>query len=386
MARLGRPGLSDEKKNELWERWRCGESISEIGRAMGKPPGSVYTILRTSGGVYRPPRRRRDGHLTLEEREEISRGLVAGDSFRVIAERLGRAPSTISREVARNKGRERYRAIDAHDRAWYQARRPKPCLLDVNPELAAFVADQLAEDWSPQQIAGFLSVWHQDRPEFQISHESIYKTLFMRSRTVLDPKLTKRLRTRRPIRKHKKHSVKGQLRSVIAGAVSIHDRPPEVEDRHELGHWEGDLILGHGLTQMGTIVERATRYTALVQLDGRDMITVSNRICDEMNRLPDEIRQTLTWDRGMELARHHAVTEGCGLDVYFADARSPWQRGTNENTNGLLRQYFPKGVTMKDLTQADLDLVAAKLNGRPRKTLGYRTPADVLTDRVALTG
>jgi len=378
MARMGRPGMSDERKQELWDRWKGGESISEISRAMRKPAGSVYTILRSNGGVV--PRRRchRQGHLTLVEREEISRALARGDSIRQIARDLDRSPSTISREVRRNKGRGRYRAIDAHDRAWYQARRPKPCRLKQNPVLGSFVADMLAENWSPEQISGFLSEMHPAGSEMRVSHETIYKTLFIQSRGVLKKELTKHLRTRRPIRKNKHHTVKGQLRSQIAGAVSIHERPPEVEDRAVDGHWEGDLLLGRGLTQMATVVERSSRFTVLVQLDGRDMATVAERLAEKMNELPIDLRRSLTWDRGMELASHHDVTTWTGLDVYFADPRSPWQRGTNENTNGLLRQYFPKGTSMRQLTQADLDAVALKLNTRPRKTLRYRTPATVL--------
>jgi IS30 family transposase len=212
----------------------------------------------------------------------------------------------------------------------------------------------------------------------RVSHETIYKTLFIQSRGVLKKDLTKHLRTRRPIRKHKRHSVKGQLRSQINGAVSIHERPPEVEDRAVPGHWEGDLLLGRGVSQLATVVERTSRFTVLVQLDRRDMNTVANGIAVKMNELPVELRKSLTWDRGMELARHHDVTAWTGLEVFFADPRSPWQRGTNENTNGLLRQYFPKGVSMAGLTQADLDAVALKLNTRPRKALGYRTPATVL--------
>jgi IS30 family transposase len=375
---LGRPGISDERKNELWCRWHAGESISEISRAMGKPAGSVFTILRSSGGVYRSPRRRRDEHLTLDEREEISRGLAQGESLRSIACRLDRAPSTISREVARNKGTRRYRAIDAHDRAWYRAQRPKACLLARNAVLGEFVATMLANDWSPQQISGFLAVMHPPESEMRVSHETIYKTLFIQSRGVLAKNLTKHLRTRRPIRKHKHHSVKGQLRSQISGAVSIHERPPEVEDRAVPGHWEGDLLLGRGVTQLATVVERTSRFTVLVQLDGRDMNTVASGIASKMNELPIELRKSLTWDRGMELASHHDVTAWTGLEVFFADPRSPWQRGTNENTNGLLRQYFPKGMSIAGFTQTDLDAIALKLNTRPRKALGYRTPATIL--------
>jgi IS30 family transposase len=380
MARLGRPGMSDERKNELWERWHGGESISQISRAMGKPPGSVYTILRLDGGVYRPPRRRREGHLTLDEREEISRGVARGESMRAIARRLGRAPSTISRELARNNGVARYRAIDAHDRAWYRARRPKRCALELNPVLGEFVADRLGEDWSPEQISGFLAVMHPPGSEMRVSHETIYKSIFIQSRGTLSRELSRHLRTRRPIRKHKNHTVKGQLRSQIRDMVSIHERPPEVEDRAEPGHWEGDLLLGRGITQLATVVERTSRFTVLVQLDGRDMVTVAEALAAKMNQLPVELRRSLTWDRGMELASHSDVTKWTGLKVYFADPRSPWQRGTNENTNGLLRQYFPKGTSMAKLTQVDLDIVAARLNSRPRKTLGFRTPATVLKD------
>ena len=378
MARLGRPGMSDERKQELWDRWKAGESISHIGRAMGKPPGSVYTILRSNGGVVPRKRCRREGHLSLNERESISRGLARGDSIRQIARDLGRAPSTISREVKRNKGRRRYRAIDAHDRAWYQARRPKRCLLAKNPVLAGFVADMLAQDWSPEQISGFLAVMFPENSEMNVSHETIYKTLFIQSRGVLNKELTRHLRTRRPIRKNKRHSTKGLTRSQIKDAVPISARPAEIEDRAAPGHWEGDLMLGRGVTQMATVVERASRFTVLVQLDGRDMETVAESLAAQMNKLPVELRKSLTWDRGMELASHKDVTAWTGLDVYFADPRSPWQRGTNENTNGLLRQYFPKGTSMAGLTQADLDQAALKLNTRPRKALGFRTPATIL--------
>lgn len=386
MARLGRPGMTDERKAELWERWHSGESISVISRAMGKPPGSVYTLLRTGGGVYRPPRHRRAGHLTLEEREEISRGLARGELQKTIAERLGRSPSTISRELSRNKGRARYRAIDAHDRAWYRARRQKPCALDRNALLAEFVRNQLRENWSPQQISGFLAEWFPDDPQMRVSHETIYKTLFMQPRGVLSRDLTSHLRTRRPIRKHKKNTTKGQHRSQITGAVSIHDRPSEADERTVAGHWEGDLVLGRGLTQIATVVDRMTRFTVLVQLDGRDMATVTERLTVELNKLPEHLRRTLTWDRGMELARHRDVSAMTGVKVFFADPRSPWQRGTNENTNGLLRQYFPKGQSFAGVTQDDLDSVAAALNTRPRKTHGYRTPIDLLEGSIALTG
>ena len=378
MAKLGRPGIPDAGKQELWDRWRAGESISQISVALSKPSGSVFTVLRHYGGIAPRNRTRRPGYLTLAEREEISRALACGHSLRQIARALGRAPSSISREVKRNKGISKYRAVDADDRAWRRARRKRPCLLAVNSALRDFVASKLADDWSPQQISGYLRVNHPDEPEMRVSHETIYKSLFIQTRGVLNRALQEHLRTRRPIRKQKNHSVKGQRRNVITGAISISERPAEAEDRAIPGHWEGDLLLGRGFTQIATLVERSTRYAVLVQLDGRDMKSVTAGITREMQKLPRELLKTLTWDRGMELADHKTVTIDTGLNVYFADPRSPWQRGTNENTNGLLRQYFPKGTSMKDLTQEDLDGIARKLNGRPRKTLGYATPADKL--------
>ncbi|WP_329460742.1 IS30 family transposase [Streptomyces sp. NBC_01497] len=375
MARLGRPGMSDEQKRELWNRWKAGESISEIGRALARPPGSIFTILKANGGYVPAVRKRRPGTLTRAEREEISRGLACGDSMRQIARDLGRSASTISREIARNKGRAKYRAADAEDRAWDRARRRKPCLLAQNTQLRDFVAGRLAEDWSPEQIAGHLRRHHASASGMRVSHETIYKSLFIQARGVLAKKLQQHLRTRRPTRRSVHNTVSGQWRSQIKDAVSIRERPAEANDRTVPGHWEGDLIVGRGVTQIATVVDRATRFTVLVQLDGRDKHTVTRRLSQTMLQLPQQIRRTLTWDRGMELADHKTVTARTGMDVFFADPRSPWQRGTNENTNRLLRQYFPKGTSMADVTQADLDALAAKLNDRPRKTLGYDTPA-----------
>lgn len=375
MAKMGRPGMADEDRATLWRLWSEGSSFSEISRAIGHPPGSIYTVVKQTGGYVPPVRKRRDCHLRAAEREEISRGLARGDSIRAIARELGRAPSTISREIARNKGRRKYRAIDADDRAWRRARRPKLCLLACRPALRDYVADRLAADWSPEQIAGVLANEHPVGEGVTVSHETIYKSLFVQSRGVLAKELQKHLRTRRPTRRNVHNTVTGQWRSQIKDAVSISERPAEVEDRAVPGHWEGDLLLGRHWTQMATIVERTTGYVVLVQLDGRDMVTVTDGIIREMTRLPAQLRKSLTWDRGMELAGHKDVSVGADLDVYFADPRSPRQRGTNENTNGLLRQYFPKGQTMKHLAQADLDDVAVKLNTRPRKRLDFDTPA-----------
>lgn len=378
MAKLGRPGMPDERRRELWDRWARGESISDISRAVGRPPGSIFTILRLHGGYVPPARTRRPQFLSMMEREEISRGLAAGESIRSIARRLGRAPSTISREIRRNNGRKKYRAVDADDRAWRRAKRPKPCRLAQRPVLARLVADKLAEDWSPEQISGYLATEFGHDPEMQVSHETIYKTLFIQSRGVLAKDLQAHLRSRRPIRRSVHNRTKGLQRSIIKDLVSISERPPEIEDRAVPGHWEGDLLLGRGVSQIATVVERSTRFTVLVQLDGRDMNTVAENLSKKMNELPLDLRRSLTWDRGMELARHVDVTTWTGLKVYFADPRSPWQRGTNENTNGLLRQYFPKGTSLANVAQDDLDLVALKLNTRPRKTLGWSTPAATL--------
>ncbi len=332
MAKIGRPGLPSDRRQQVWEMWKAGHSISEIAREVGSPPGSIFSILLPFGGIYQAPQRRRAGCLTLSEREEISRGMAAGESLQSIGRRLGRPTSTVSREVARNKGRTRYRAVDAEDRAWRRARRPKTCLLAQRPQLRAFVAAKLAEDWSPDQIAGHLAKHYPMESEMRVSHETIYKSLFIQSRGVLAKDLQKHLRTGRPIRRSVHNTVTGQWRSQIRDAVSISQRPAEVTDRAVPGHWEGDLLLGRHWTQVATVVERTTRYTVLAQLDNREMTTVTAGLKRVMPRLPAELRKTLTWDRGMELADHKNVTVDTGLAVYFADPRSPWQRGTNENT------------------------------------------------------
>jgi IS30 family transposase len=379
MAKIGRPGLPSDRRQEVWERWRAGDSISEIAKAVGSPPGSIFSILLPFGGIYQAPQTRRHGSLTLAEREEISRGLAIGESFRLIGRRLGRPASTITREVARNKGARSYRAVDADDRAWRRARRPKTCLLTQRPKLRDVVAAKLELNWSPEQISGWLAKLHPPGSEMRVSHETIYKSLFIQSRGVLAKELQKHLRSQRPIRRSTHNTVTGQWRSQITDAVSIHERPAEADDRAIPGHWEGDLLLGRHWTQVATVVERTTRYAVVVQLDDRAMTTLTDGLRRTMTRLPEHLRKSLTWDRGMELADHKNVTIHTGLKVYFADPKSPWQRGTNENTNRLLRQYLPKGVSMSGLTQDDLDDIAAQLNSRPRKALGYDTPADRLT-------
>jgi IS30 family transposase len=294
VARIGRPGLPSDRRQQVWEMWKAGASISEISRTVGSPPGSIFSILLPYGGFYQAPRQRRPGVLTLQEREEISRGLAAGEPYRSIGRRLGRPASTISREVGKNKGPGKYRAVDADDRAWRRARRPKKCKLARNPVLRGYVAARLREDWSPEQIAGVLRKRHAAGSRMQVSHETIYTSLFIQSRGVLAKELQKHLCSGRPIRRSVHNTVTGQWRSQIKDAVSISQRPADADDRAIPGHWEGDLLLGRGVTQIATVVERSTRFTVLVQLHGRDMITVTAGLSREMTLLPEQLRRSLT--------------------------------------------------------------------------------------------
>jgi len=370
--------LSDAQKWELWRRWQAGQSLSEIGRALGRFPASIFGVLRLHGGFAPPPRTRSARTLSLGEREEISRGVALGLSSRQIARRLDRAPSTISREISRNGGAVRYRAHAADDRAWDRARRPKPCRLALNGRLRHIVATKLAIEWSPEQIAGWLKRTYPEQRILHVSHETIYKSLFVQSRGVLKKELQKHLRTRRVFRQSKKYNASGQARGQIIDGVSIADRPPGVDDRAVPGHWEGDLIAGSSNTHIATLVERQSRFTMLVKIAGKDTKTVVSALSRQVRRLPAELRRSLTWDRGMELANHRAFTKATDTKVYFCDPQSPWQRGTNENTNRLLRQYFPKKTDLSAYSQTDLNRVSRRLNQRPRKTLNYETPAEKL--------
>jgi IS30 family transposase len=385
MAQRGRPGLSPEQKRELWSRWKAGESLSEIGRALGKQPGSIHGVVASNGGYVPAVRRRSPRVLTISEREEISRGLAEGASLRRIAGRLHRAPSSISREVARHGGRHRYRAARAEQRAWDRARRPKPCKLAAVPRLRELVAGKLDEEWSPEQISGWLARTYPGEQDLQVSTETIYRSLFVQARGVLRKELTAHLRTRRTMRRSGQATRSGQGRGGIVDAVSIRERPAEASDRAVPGHWEGDLLAGAANTHIATLVERQSRYVLLVKVDGKDTTTVVDALATQVQTLPVQLRATLTWDRGMELADHRRFTVATDVAVYFCDPRSPWQRGTNENTNGLLRQYFPRQTDLSVHSQADLDAVAARLNTRPRKTLQYQTPAARLATAVAST-
>jgi IS30 family transposase len=378
VGQLGRPGLSAVGKAEMWERWKAGESISDIARALEKGPGSIFGTLRDNGGIAPARRTRSPRCLSAGDREEISRGLAVGESLRCIASRLGRAPSTISREVARNGGRGKYRAGAADDHTWNRARRPKLCLLTRNPRVRRLVAGKLRQDWSPQQIAGWLRrSWPHDDTMW-VSHETIYVSLYVQARGALRKELQRHLRTQRVMRRARTAGNKGQGRGQITDAVPISQRPAEVEDRAVPGHWEGDLIAGSGNSHVATLVERHSRYLMLVKVNGKDAQTVNRALKRRIRRLPDELAQSLTWDRGMELAKHQDFTVASGVQVFFCDPQSPWQRGTNENTNGLLRQYLPKGTDLSKHSQVQLNGIARRLNTRPRKTLDYATPAATL--------
>jgi IS30 family transposase len=373
--------LTEEEKATVWRLAKQGANWRAIGRELGLQRGSIVNeYAQRCGGIAPRVRSRAGGQLSLGDREEISRGLAAGLSLRQIASELGRSPSTISREVSRHGGRARYRASSAEKAAWMNGCRPKPCKLAAHPRLRAIVEEQLAEDWSPEQIARWLRRTFPDQPELQVSHETIYVSLFVQARGALRRELTAHLRSKRTIRRGKTISDRGVGKGQIVGAVHISERPAEAEDRAVPGHWEGDMLLGSGFTQIATLVERQTRFTMLIALPSRSTDDVVPAVARHIQRLPEELRRSLTWDRGTEMAKHAQFTVDTGVQVYFCDPRSPWQRGSNENTNGLLRQYFPKRTSLAGITQDDLDAVAAKLNGRPRKTLDWMTPSEKLVE------
>lgn len=381
-----RAGFTASQEAEMWKRWRQGDSVAAISRAIGKASSSISSVLERHGGIYPTPRRRSDGSLTLAEREEISRGLMVGRSIREIAGRMKRAPSTVSREVRRNRGRVHYRAAAADQAAWERSRRPKECKLARYPKLRRIVAEKLQLAWSPEQIAGWLKRCYPEDESLHVSHETIYRSLFVQSRGVLKKELMKHLRSRRRVRHGKSATAKGQRRGQILGAISIRERPAAVEDRAIPGHWEGDLIAGTRASQIATLVERHSRFVMLVKLTGRDSQTVVSALIEQAKQLPVELRKSLTWDRGAEMAQHKQITLSTDLQLYFCDPQSPWQRGSNENTNGLLRQYLPKGTDLSVHSQDDLDAIARSLNERPRKTLAFQTPAEKLQESVASTG
>ena len=370
----------------MWERWQKGESLQQIAQLFDRNHSSIQPILAATGGIRPAPRRRSRWALTLAEREEISRAVVAGHSMRSIAAQLGRVPSTISREIKRNGGQEGYRASRADQAAWDRGRRPKAGKLAANRVLARLVAGKLRRQWSPEQVAGWLKRTYPDDTSRQVSPETIYRSLFIQARGALKKELVAHLRRRRVMRRSRHHTQKTDDHGRITDTVSISERPANVEDRAVPGHWEGDLLFGSKNSQIATLVERQTRYVMLVKVAGKDTETVIDALIKNARKLPDELYQSLTWDRGKEMADHKRFTLATDIKVYFCDPQNPWQRGSNENTNGLLRQYFPKGTDLSGYSQAKLNAVARRLNERPRKTLNFETPAERFHQTVASIG
>ena len=369
----------------MWNRWKAGQSLNAIGRVLGKDKQVIHFLLARHGGIAPPVRRRSRRALTLAEREDISRGVASGSSLRVIAQHLSRTASTISRELARHGGRTQYRANQADQQAWESALRPKACRLALHEKLRTLVASKLMQDWSPEQISGWLKQSYPDDESLRVSHETIYRSLFIQARGALKKELIQHLRSKRRIRRSQHSSAHGHSQGKIVDAISIRERPAEVEDRAIPGHWEGDLLRGAANTHVVTLVERKSRFCVLVKVPGKDTATVVAALIQHVGQLPAELRRSLTWDRGLEMAQHKTFTMATDMQVYFCDPQSPWQRGSNENTNGLLRQYLPKNADLSRFSQSELDQIALRLNTRPRQTLGFRTPADKLQASVAST-
>lgn len=378
---------TETEKSLMWDRWQKGDSMNDIGRSFGiQGHSSIQNIFSETGGIRPANRKRSSRCLSLGEREEISRGIVMGRSIRSIASQLGRAPSTVSREIRRNSGRRRYRANKADIAAWERAHRPKTCKLALHPALVRKVAEKLMLQWSPRQIAGWLKRGNPEDESRQVSHETIYKSLYIQARGALKKELLQHLRRTRALRRSRHHTQKTSNHGRIVGAVSISERPPEVEDRAVPGHWEGNLLFGSNNSQIATLVERHTRYVMLVKVQSKHTETVINALIKHSHKLPRELYKSLTWDRGKELAAHKRFNLATDIDVFFCDPQQPWQRGSNENTNGLLRQYFPKGMDLSNVHQNKLNAVARRLNERPRETLDFRTPAECFNQCVATTG
>ena len=385
MARRSNLLYTDAMRSYIWDRYKAGDSVWSIARYFNRHSSSIHGYLSRTGGIRPPERKRADRCLSLGDREEISRGIAAGLSLRTIASDLGRAPSTISREVNRNGGMNGYRATQADQNAWDRARRPKPCKLVLNRPLCDRVETKLRRKWSPQQIAGWLK-WEYPGDDWnQVSHETIYRSLFIQARGALKKELQAYLRSKRHIRRSRTSTLKDDGLGGIPGAVSIRERPAEIEDRAVPGHWEGDLIEGSNKTCVATLVERQTRYVMLAKIDKKDAETVIEALIKQARKLPTELYKSLTWDRGTEMTGHKRFTLETNIKVYICDPKSPWQRGSNENTNRLLREYLPKYTDLSVYSQAKLDWIARELNERPRKTLDYQTPAARFNACVAAT-
>ncbi|WCE31185.1 IS30 family transposase [Vibrio sp. SCSIO 43137] len=377
--------FTQEEKDLVFNLWKQGTGYSDIGRILNAAPGTVFTALRETGGIKPNTRKRNKQHLTLEEREEIRVALSAKMSLRAIARMLNRSPSTISREVARNRGRRYYKAVNADNRAKRMAKRPKLGALERNTELRGIVVSKLELKWSPEQISGWLRVQYPRRKSMQISHETIYKSMYIRAKSIIHHSFTQHLRRGRPMR-HSRHHRRSGDRSFtsIVNGVSIHERSKNIENRKSVGHWEGDLVSGSKNTHIATLVDRKSRFTIILKLAGKDAESVHTALLTVFKKMPAEYRKSLTWDRGMELAKHADLTKEIGIPVYFCDPQCPWQRGTNENTNSLIRQYFPKKTNLSLHSQETLNKVACQLNERPRKTLKFKTPSHMIEKGVAM--
>jgi IS30 family transposase len=376
---VARP-LTAQDRDEIWDLVMAGGTHGRVGLQVGRNTSVVRDVIASTGGVRPPTRRRAPDRLTVAEREDIACGVAAQLSVRAIARRLGRPASTVSRELARNGGRRTYRPSVADQAAWQRASRPKACKLALSPELREHVVTGLELQWSPEQIAGWLRVEFPDDPELRVSHETIYLSLFVQAKGLLSKELTKELRSGRGVRRAGRISVRGQGRGQIVDALHISERPAEADDRAVPGHWEGDMVSGSANSHIGTLVERSSRFVQLVKLENKTTDCVIAALTAKVQELPDQLKQSLTWDRGLEMAKHKQFTVDTGVQVYFCDPKSPWQRGTNENTNGLLRQYLPHGMNLKEVTQDRLDEIAHRLNTRPRKTLEFMTPSRKLSE------
>ena len=377
--------FSPDEKDLIYKLWKQGTGFSDIGRILQAAPGTVFTVLRESGGIEPSARKRNSRHLTLAEREEIRVALSAKVSLRAIARMLSRSPSTISREVARNRGRRYYKAVNAEGRAKRMSKRPKHGLLESSPELRKVVMEKLELRWSPEQISGWLGVQYPRSRGMQVSYETIYKSIYVRSKGVIHHSFAQYLRRRRPMRHGRHHRRSGDMSFTnIVQGVSIHERSRNIENRKSLGHWEGDLVSGTKNTHIATLVDRKSRYTIIMKLAGKDAGSVHHALLAAFRSMPKEYCKSLTWDRGMELARHAELSKEIGIPVYFCDPSSPWQRGTNENTNGLIRQYLPKKTDLSPQNQSSLNSIAKELNERPRKTLKFKTPSHMISIGVAM--
>ena len=384
MKRVKRTFTQGEK-DLVFDLWKQGTGFSDIGRVLEAAPGTVFTALRESGGIKPASRKRDIQHLTAIEREEIRVALSAKMSLRAIARMLNRSPSTISREVARNRGRRYYKAVDADNRAKRMAKRPKSGVLELNPELRQIVMSKLELKWSPEQISGWLGTEYSRKKQMRVSRETIYKSIYVRAKGVIHHSFSQYLRRSKPMRHSRYHRLSGDRSFTnIVNGVSIHERSKTIEKRKSVGHWEGDLVSGSNNTHIATLVDRKSRFTIILKLAGKDAESVHQALLATFKKMPMLYRKSLTWDRGLELAKHADLTKEVGMPVYFCDPRCPWQRGTNENTNSLIRQYVPKKTDLSPHTQGRLNEVATELNERPRKTLKFKTPSHIIEKSVAL--